>query len=510
MPSVIRLLLGLVWLAVLSAQHRPGWTLVWSDEFEGGALDAAKWDFDVGGHGWGNNESQYYTRRAENASVEDGKLVIRALRETYTGPDGITRPYTSARLVTRGKFSRAYGRFEALIKLPYGQGIWPAFWMLGDDIATVGWPACGEIDIMENIGREPSTVHGTIHGPGYSGTRGIGAAYSLPEGRRFADDFHLFAIEWEPEVIRWYVDDVLYQTRTPKDLPAGARWVFDHPFHLLLNVAVGGNWPGYPDQTTVFPQVMLVEYVRVYARAGKPAIQAANGVVNAASFRPGFAPGSWVTLVGAELAGLTREWKTEDFAGGRLPEQLDGTAVLFDGKPGFVAYISPGQVNVLAPDVTPGPVTVKVIRDGVESEPVLAEARTMDPAFFLWAGRYVVATSLDFRTLLGPEGLFPGVPVRPARPGETIVLWGTGFGPVNPPAPTGRPIEGEHRLVHTPEVTVGGLRADFVGGALTPGAVGLYQIAIRVPADAPAGELPVVAAVQGASSPDKVFLAVRP
>lgn len=491
-------------------QHRPGWTLVWSDEFEGSTLDPAKWDFDVGGHGWGNNESQYYTRRPENASVENGRLVIRALRETYTGPEGITRPYTSARLVTRGKFSRAYGRFEALIRLPYGQGIWPAFWMLGDDIATVGWPACGEIDIMENIGREPSTVHGTIHGPGYAGSRGIGAAYWLPEGRRFADDFHLFAVEWEPEVIRWYVDDVLYQTRTPKDLPPGARWVFDHPFHLLLNVAVGGNWPGYPDETTVFPQVMLVEYVRVYARAGKPAIQAANGVVNAASFRPGFAPGSWVTLVGTELAGVTREWKAEDFAGGRLPEQLDGTAVLFDGKPGFVAYISPGQINALAPELTPGPVAVKIVRDGVESDPVAAEARSVDPAFFLWAGRYVVATSVDFKTLLAPQGLFGGLDTRPARPGETIVLWGTGFGPVSPPAPAERPVEGEHRLVYEPEVTIGGLRVDFVGGALTPGAAGLYQIAVRVPADAPRGELPVVAAVQGVRSPDNVFLAVGP
>lgn len=495
--------------ATVAAQHRPGWTLVWSDEFEGTSLDQAKWDFDVGGHGWGNNEWQYYTRRAENAAVEDGKLVIRALRETYTGPEGITRAFTSARLVTRGKFSRAYGRFEARIKLPYGQGIWPAFWMLGDDIATVGWPACGEIDIMENIGREPSTVHGTIHGPGYSGSRGIGAAYTLPGGRRFADDFHVFAVEWEPEVIRWYVDDVLYQTRTPKDLPSGARWVFDHPFHLLLNVAVGGNWPGYPDQTTEFPQTMLVEYVRVYARAEKPVVRIPGGVVNAASFREGFAPGSWVTILGTELAGVSRQWRAADIVAGKLPVELDGVEVRFNGKPGYVAYVSPGQINVLAPEVSPGPVEIQLLRDGAPADPVRAEARPLDPAFFLWAGRYAVATRTNFTSLVAPEGLFPGLDTSPARPGEEIILWGTGFGPTDPPAEEGRVVSGERRLLHRPEIRIGDLQAEYLGGALTPGAAGLYQIAVRVPAAAPDGELPVVAAVGEARSPDNVFVAVK-
>jgi beta-glucanase (GH16 family) len=155
--------------------------------------------------------------------------------------------------------------------VPSGQGIWPAFWMLGNDIGAVSWPACGEIDIMENIGREPTTVHGTVHGPGYSGAAGIGAAYGLPDGAPFADDFHVFAIEWEPQAIRWYVDGALYHTLTPAALPAGARWAFDHPFFMLLNVAVGGNWPGNPDATTVFPQRMLVDYVRVYRAVAAPA-----------------------------------------------------------------------------------------------------------------------------------------------------------------------------------------------------------------------------------------------
>jgi beta-glucanase (GH16 family) len=246
------------------------WSLVWSDEFggpSGSAVDSSKWSFDIGGNGWGNNELETYTDRTDNAHVEGGLLVIKALKETFTGTDGLTRNYTSARLLTKNKFSQAYGRFEARIKIPYGQGIWPAFWMLGDNIGTAGWPTCGEVDIMENIGKEPSIVHGTFHGPGYSGAQGVSAAYALPNGQKFSDDFHTFAVEWEPNVMRFYVDGLLYKTRTPADLPAGKSWVFDHPFFIILNVAVGGGFPGNPDGTTVFPQQMLVDYVRVYQRA---------------------------------------------------------------------------------------------------------------------------------------------------------------------------------------------------------------------------------------------------
>ena len=242
-------------------------TLVWSDEFNASndsPIDSSKWLLETGGNGWGNQELEYYTARPQNAFQQDGNLVIKVLEEKYTGPDGVTRNYTSARLKTQGKFSQKYGRFEARIKIPYGQGIWPAFWMLGEDIEKKGWPKCGEIDIMENIGKEPSTVHGTIHGPGYSGGKGIGGPFELPAGQRFADDFHVFAVEWEPKAIRFYVDDHLYTTRTPADLPQGAKWVYKHPFFILLNVAVGGGWPGNPDSSTLFPQTMLVDYVRVY------------------------------------------------------------------------------------------------------------------------------------------------------------------------------------------------------------------------------------------------------
>lgn len=245
------------------------WVLSWSDEFtgtNGSAPDPSKWGYDMGGGGWGNNELETYTARTQNAQVQDGNLVITAIQETYTGTDGITRNYTSARLKTKGLFSQTYGRFEARIKIPTGQGLWPAFWMLGNDIDANPWPTCGEIDIMENIGRLPATIYGTIHGPGYSGGSGITANTGLATGK-FADAFHVYAVEWEGTTIRFYMDDLLYSTRTSADIPAGSVWVFDHPFFLILNVAVGGNWPGAPDGTATFPQKMLVDYVRVYKRS---------------------------------------------------------------------------------------------------------------------------------------------------------------------------------------------------------------------------------------------------
>ena len=246
----------------LAAQEK--WRLIWHDEFDGpvGAPpDPALWVAETGDHGWGNHELEHYTKLPENALLDgDGHLVIMALAK----PGGV---YTSARLKTQNLFSVTYGKIEARMRLPYGQGMWPAFWMMGADYADKGWPACGEIDIMENIGKEPFTIHGTVHGPGYSGAGGIGGTAVLGTGRHLSDDFHVFAVVWEENSIRFLLDGEPYFRVTPSRLPAGAHWVFDHPFFLLLNLAIGGDWPGPPDRTTEFPQRLTVDYVRIYAEA---------------------------------------------------------------------------------------------------------------------------------------------------------------------------------------------------------------------------------------------------
>jgi beta-glucanase (GH16 family) len=241
--------------------------VVFEDNFDGPAgagPDGSKWVLETGDN-VNNHERQYYTNSTSNAALDgNGNLVITARRENpanYQCWYG-TCEYTSARLNTSGRFTQTYGHVETRLKMSRGQGMWPAFWMLGDNIGGVGWPQCGEIDVMENIGREPSTVHGTIHGPGYSGEGGIGAGYSI--GGSFADDFHTFAIDWSPNSITWSVDGNTYQTRTPADL-GGRQWVFDHPFFLILNLAVGGYWPGDPDGGTPFPNTLTVDYVRVSA-----------------------------------------------------------------------------------------------------------------------------------------------------------------------------------------------------------------------------------------------------
>ena len=241
---------------------------LWQDEFNqpvGSGPDLTKWVHDLGDNGWGNKELQTYTDSRENSFVvadpeaTDGRaLVIKAVR----GADG---RYTSARLKTHGKFATGPARIEARLKLPQGQGIWPAFWTLGDNIESVPWPACGEIDVMEMIGHQPGTLYGTLHGPGYSGTHGLSKPIVLPDGGTFGDRYHVFAVDWKKDRIDWLLDGKVYHTLTPASLPAGSKWVFDGPpFYLLLNLAVGGLWPKYPDATTQFPQEYRIDYVRVY------------------------------------------------------------------------------------------------------------------------------------------------------------------------------------------------------------------------------------------------------
>ncbi len=235
------------------------WELLWSDEFDadaGTAINDEYWTCETGQTGWGNNELQNYTTSIDNAAHDgEGNLIITAIQENENS-------YTSARCITEDKVEFTYGRVEARINIPDGQGIWPAFWMLGANFREVGWPVSGEIDILENIGREPNTIHGTVHGPGYSGSNGLGNSFRADDP--WTDDFHVYAIDWDPYIIRWYVDGELYGTVSVNALQDNQTWVYDHDFFLLINVAVGGNWPGYPDETTEFPQEMLIDYIRVY------------------------------------------------------------------------------------------------------------------------------------------------------------------------------------------------------------------------------------------------------
>lgn len=240
------------------------WTLVWEDTFDGPAgspPDPAVWVPDVGGDGWGNQQLEYNTDRPENASLDgDGRLAIVAREEAYEG-----NAYTSARLTTNGTFSHGYGRFEADLQLPAGDGLWPAFWMLGTDYDTVGWPDCGEVDVMEGKGEEPATTYATVHGPGYSGASGIGDHVSLRDGT-FAEGFHTFAVDIDVDHLAFWVDDTRVHVVRPGDLPTGTPWVFDGDWFLLLNLAVGGTFVDEPNADTPFPATLLVDAVRVYER----------------------------------------------------------------------------------------------------------------------------------------------------------------------------------------------------------------------------------------------------
>ncbi|MDB5291008.1 MAG: glcA 1 [Phycisphaerales bacterium] len=289
--------LGVV-AAIPSAAQAPaaapapaGWKLVWSDEFDGAQIDKAKWALERGSGitdpatntflaGWGNNELEFYTSRPENVYLKDGMLHIRAVKESYKGCG-----YTSARLSTKGLFAAKYGRFEFRAKLPTGKGIWPAIWMLPQDNKYGGWASSGEIDLMEARGQEPEKVLGTLHyGSRWPANAHTGKDYILPDKGTIAD-FHVYALEWDPGEIRWYVDDKLYQTQnfwwscSDTDGPKGVNpeveaeinpWPapFDKPFYIILNVAVGGQFLGNPDSTTTFPAEMVVDYVRAYERAG--------------------------------------------------------------------------------------------------------------------------------------------------------------------------------------------------------------------------------------------------
>jgi beta-glucanase (GH16 family) len=243
--------------------------LSWSDEFNGSAgapPNPSKWNVIYGGGGFGNDELQYYTSNSNNLAVDGaGHLVITALRGNYTGTDGVTRSYTSGAIETQGRFQARYGTLEARIEIPQGQGLWPAFWAIGSDTNSVGWPQCGEIDMMENLGSDPFTIYGSIHGP----QSGVANGYAMTTAKRsrvsLAGGFHVYGVTWSPNKLVFTLDGAAYATYTPAALSSTQQWVFNKPFFLILNLAVGGGWPGSPNATTTFPAKMLIDWVRVYS-----------------------------------------------------------------------------------------------------------------------------------------------------------------------------------------------------------------------------------------------------
>lgn len=419
-------------------QTTAGWQLAWSDEFNGPAgtpPDPAKWNYDLGrGNpvGWGNGELENYTNSPQNAFQDgSGHLIIRVIRDAAGN-------YTSARLqtgspgasthTTNGNWQ--YGRILARMKLPYAQGVWPAFWMLGENIATAGWPGCGEIDIMENFGAQKNDAavnRGTAHGPGYSGGQGITKVFPMPFGEKVANDFHVYAIEWSPDTIQWSVDGEVYHKVTPASLPNNAKWVFNAPFFILLNVAIGGpgqNSPsGTPDPNAPFPpQDLLVDYVRVYQSvpvADATPVITPGTVVNAASFLGALAPGSLATLYGTNLAG---------------DGSADGVSVSVNGITAPLIYVSPAQINFQVPwQTVPGPaVDVKVVRNGVESTPETVEIDAAAPAAFL--SEFTNGT-------VWVNGAGCATTECAVQPGGSYVLWGNGFGAKNGPSHDGVPAD---------------------------------------------------------------------
>lgn len=245
-----------------SPENYSGYKLAWRDEFNESQINLSNWGYDIGGHGWGNNESQYYTNDPKNAYIKSGRLVIEANKEKFQN-----REYTSARLLSKGKKEFMFGRVDIRAKLPQGKGIWPALWMLGSNISQVSWPACGEIDIMEMLGHDPKKVYGTIHwgDQGASTSKKAESQYVLAGAKTFSDEFHVFSLDWEKDKINILVDDKVIFSTTAAKLGANP-YPYNQPFFFIMNIAVGGNWPGYPDATTVFPQRMEVDYIRMFQK----------------------------------------------------------------------------------------------------------------------------------------------------------------------------------------------------------------------------------------------------
>jgi len=453
--------------AVASAHAQTSWKLVWSDEFNGPAGSTPNpkyWTYDLGTDCCGNNELETYTKAAENAHMDGlGHLDIHVENPS----PGV---YTSARMKTEGGYAVEYGRIEARIKIPFGQGMWPAFWMLGKNITKVGWPTCGEIDIMENVGNTPSTAYGSLHGPGYDVT----VQYQLPNNEKLADNFHTYAVEWSPQQIQFFVDDNLYETDVPSD--AGSGWVFNvsnNPFFIILNVAVGGQWPGSPDSTTQFPQDMLVDYVRVYQSTGTagPVINT-GGIVDAASYGPALAPGSLASIFGTGLA-TAPNGDTFDSSAGAFSENASGVQVFVNGAASPLVYLSPMQINFAIPwDSLMGtPLNVEVMLNDVLSNAVPITLTSAAPSLFGVNGTAILTC---------PDGA--------PQAGAVCTLWGNGFGLTSPPLVDGAPapVLPLPWTANTCALTIGGVAADVKYCGAAPGLI-IYQLNFVYPAGVPSG-----------------------
>jgi len=499
--------------AAASQTTTTGWKLVWSDEFNGPAgtpPDPNNWNYDTGHgnpYGWGNGELENYTSSTSNAFQDgNGNLVIRAIRDSSGN-------YTSARLQTgpgasqgTANLSWTYGLVEARIKLPpTSLGVWPAFWMMGENITTVGWPWCGEVDIMENFGafyNNASINNGTAHGPvtpvgsGNYSDYSAGGHYTLPLGETVYDDYHVYAIQWSQDSVAFYVDGALYYTATPSVLAAGQTWEFNAPFFILLNLAIGGptTFLGTPDPNAPFPnQDMLVDYVRVYQATTisttTPVINP-SGILNAASFLGDIAPGSLASLFGSNLADNTYQG-SQVYGNGQFLTSVAGVSVSVNGLNAPLTYVSPGQINFQVPwETQPGTAaTVQVTRASVQSNvETFTIANTAAPSMFL----NDTTTGVAWVT-----GNCPALQCT-MQAGNTYQLWANGLGPKNLPEQDGVG-DGATNIndlsvvggTASCQLTIGGVAATVTYCGASPGYIN-DQLNFTYPAGIPSGA-PVLA-----------------
>ncbi|HEY1217778.1 MAG: family 16 glycosylhydrolase [Bryobacteraceae bacterium] len=497
-----------LWLDDVSVLETPmptlgasAWQLVWSDEFNGAVgtpPNPANWDYYAGPDESGSGNMQTYTNSLNNVYQDgNGNLVIKAIKDAQGN-------YTSAQLQTGSQgattntanLSWQYGLVTARIKLPYGAGIWPAFKMMSEASAT--GPDWGVVDIMENFGAWPygsfaSSNEATIHGPvgasagapDYNGGSGVGASATLPFGETVTSDYHIYALVWSQNWLEFFVDGDPYVVETPSALPAGGVWVFNAPFYLMMNLAIGGptTWLGTPGSTETFPQEMLVDYVRVYQSTTLPATTPSitpGGVVNAASYLGGISPGSLATVFGNNLADAAH---LISLSNGSLPTTVAGVTVSVNGVNAPLLYVSPTQINFQVPwETTPGlAVPVTVTWNSVTSSPEnVTIASASSPSFFM--SEYVTGTA--WVTGAVADGCATPSTECAVKAGSTYQLWANGLGPMASPLQDGVPAPAALQMPGGPsscQLTIGGQPATVVYCGIAPGEI-IDQVNFTYPA----------------------------